>query len=211
MRTRGTVFVPRRAVALAPAMLAFAAMFVTCAAMFGLIFARLIARRLTDPSDALPNQFLDRDDRLLVSRRDDRDGGTGLSGAAGAADAMHVVVGVMRYVEIENVADLGNVEPAGRHIGSDQQLHVAFAERFQRRRARRLVQIAVQRRGVKSMAHERAMKLGDFGLPIAEDDGVLEPLSRANEPAQRIALFVRLATGLYKLLDGGGDRRCRPR
>lgn len=58
--------VPRLSVALAPAMLAFATMFVAFAATCGLIFARLVTRRFTDPGDALPNQFLDRADRLVV-------------------------------------------------------------------------------------------------------------------------------------------------
>ena len=77
---------------------------------------------------------------------DDGDGGAGLAGAAGAADAVDVVVGVMRHVEIEDVADVGNVEAAGGDVGGDQQLDLAVAERVERGGARRLVQVAVQRR-----------------------------------------------------------------
>ncbi len=90
---------------------------------------------------------------------DDGDGGAALAGAAGAADAVDVVVGVMRHVEVEDVADVGNVEAAGGDVGGDQQLRLAVAECVQRRRARRLVQVAVQRRGVEAVAHERAVEL----------------------------------------------------
>ena len=59
---------------------------------------------------------------------DDGDGGAALAGAAGAADPVHVVVGVVRDVEIEDVADVRNIEPARGDVGGDQELDVALAE-----------------------------------------------------------------------------------
>src|SRR5215831_11592103 len=76
-------------------------------------------RRLSRPGDILADQSLDFADRLAVGGGDDGDGGAALAGAAGAADAMHVVVGMMRHVEVEDMTDVGNVETAGRHVGSD--------------------------------------------------------------------------------------------
>src|SRR5215510_8601598 len=63
-------------------------------------------RRLAHPGDALADQRLDRGDGLAVRPRDDRDRGAAAPGAAGAADAVHVIVGMVRYVEIEYVADV---------------------------------------------------------------------------------------------------------
>ena len=96
------------------------------------------------------------------------------AGAAGAADAVDIVVGVVRHVEIEDVADVGNVEPARGDVGGDQELDLAAAERVERRRARRLVEVAMQRDGVEAVADQRAVQLRDLALAVAEDDGVLE-------------------------------------
>ena len=94
--------------------------------------------------NGLPDQLFDRDHRFLIERGDDRDRGAGAAGAAGAADAMDVVVGMMRDVEIEDVADGGNVEAAGGDVGGDQQRNLTLAELIERCGARRLIHVAVQ-------------------------------------------------------------------
>ena len=42
------------------------------------------------------------------------------AGARGTADAMHVVFGIVRQIEVEHVADIGDVQAARRHVGGDQ-------------------------------------------------------------------------------------------
>src|SRR5262249_3421033 len=69
-------------------------------------------RLFAHPGDGLADQLLDRRDASAVSGRNDGDGGAAASGASGAADAMDVIVGMVRNVEIEDVADGGNVEAA---------------------------------------------------------------------------------------------------
>src|SRR5215472_16386343 len=60
--------------------------------------------------DREADQFLDRGDGFgIVAAADQRDRGAAPAGAAGAADTVHVIVGVERYVEIVDVADFGNV------------------------------------------------------------------------------------------------------
>ena len=93
---------------------------------------------------------------------DDGDRGAALAGAAGAADPVHIVVGVVRYVEIEHVADVRNIEPARRDVGGDQELDLALAEAVERRRPGRLLQVAMQRGGGEFVAQQRAVELGDF-------------------------------------------------
>src|ERR1700712_2655114 len=89
----------------------------------GAVFPRLFAvgggfgadRKVTlGTRDRLPNQAFDRSDRLGIERGDDRDRGAGAAGASGTADTMHVIVGMMRDVEIEDVAHDRNVEAPGR-------------------------------------------------------------------------------------------------
>src|SRR5262245_60588341 len=62
------------------------------------------ARRLLGPRDRLANRLLDRGDGFRIRRLHDRHRGAAASGAAGAADAMHIIVRMMRDVEIEHVA-----------------------------------------------------------------------------------------------------------
>src|ERR1700749_763951 len=78
--------------------------------------------------NVLADQLLDRSDRFLVELGDDGDRRAGAARAAGAADAMDIVVGVMRHVEIEDVADLGNIEAARGDVGGDQEGNFTLAE-----------------------------------------------------------------------------------
>ncbi len=94
--------------------------------------------------DALSDQFFDRDHGFLIERGDQRDRGAGAPGASGAADAVDVVVGMMRHVEIEDMADCGNIEAAGGDVGGHQERDFAVAELVEREGARRLFHVAMQ-------------------------------------------------------------------
>ena len=107
---------------------------------------------------------------------------------------MHVVVGMMRHVEIEDVADGGNVEAAGGDVGGDQQRNLALAELIQSCGACRLVHVAMQGADAEAVLLQRFVDDGDFALAVAEDDRVLEILGVAQQAAQDIALLVRLAS-----------------
>src|SRR6516164_3935717 len=110
---------------------------------FGVLFLRTLRRGrvwlFAHPGDGLADQLLDHRDASAVGGRNDGDGGAAPSGTPGAADAMHIVVGVVRDVEVEDVADRGNVEAARGDVGGDQQRDFVLAELIERGRARRLV------------------------------------------------------------------------
>src|SRR3984885_30671 len=74
---------------------------------------------------------------------DQRDRDTGLTGPAGAADAVHVGVPVVRALVVDHVGDVVDVDPAGRHIGGDQHVDVAGPELLQCLFAGDLTQVAV--------------------------------------------------------------------
>jgi hypothetical protein len=84
--------------------------------------------RLAHPRNGLTNELLDRGHRLVVGRSDNCDGGTASARATGATNTMNVVIGVMRDVEIEYVAHIGNIETTRGDVGSDQQAHLIFTE-----------------------------------------------------------------------------------
>jgi hypothetical protein len=80
----------------------------------------------------------------MIERGHHRDRGAGASGAAGTADAVNVVVGMMGNVEIEDVADGRDIEAAGRDVGGDQQRDFALAELVECGGAGGLIHVAVQ-------------------------------------------------------------------
>src|SRR5262245_54982697 len=77
------------------------------------------------PRDALAGEALNRAGRLAINGRDDRYRGAAAAGATSSADSMHVVVGMMRYVEIQNVTDFGNIQTARGDVRCNQQLGLA--------------------------------------------------------------------------------------
>src|SRR5581483_10737009 len=163
---------------------------------------------LARPWDRLSGELFDGCHRLMVSRRDHRYRRPGAAGAASAADTVHIIVGMVRHVEIEDVADLRNIESPCGDVGGDEQLGLAFPKRLQSRHARRLVHVAMQRHGVETMLDQRTMQEGDLALAIAKNDGVLEFFRGTDLRPQRFALLVRLAATGHEQL---GDRRRRGR
>src|SRR5580704_7565591 len=164
------------------------------------------AGELVHEWNRLADQFFDRRDGFGVVRSgDDGDGGAVSPGAAGAADAVHVVVGMDRHVEIIDVADVGNIEAARGDVGGDQQRNFVLAELLERRGARRLVHVAVQRLHRKAVAQQRAMQRGDVAFAVAEDDAVLHAFGGADQAAQRVALLGAVAAGSRQELGRGGD------
>src|SRR5215831_19026623 len=108
--------------------------------------------RIVSPGYGLTDQFFDRYHSLLVVRRHDSDRSATAARATGSADAMHVIVGMVRNVEIEDVADIRNIKASRRNVGGDEQRHLVLAKLLQRRRAGLLVHVAMKRHGGKSMA-----------------------------------------------------------
>ena len=71
------------------------------------------------------------------------------AGTRRAADAMHVVLRVLRQVEVEDMAHFRNIQPAGSNIGSDEQLGLSFAKAIERRHSRGLIHIAMESDSIK--------------------------------------------------------------
>src|SRR2546428_3667981 len=144
-------------------------------APFGALFFRILlrgrVRLFAHPRNGLPDQLLDCPDASGVGGRNDGDRGAAASGAPGAADAMHIVVGVMRDVEVEDVADGGNVEAACGHVGGNQQRDFVLAELIERGRARRLVHVALEGPGRKAVGDERHVQRPDRAPAAGGDDG----------------------------------------
>src|SRR5262249_55300189 len=109
-----------------------------------------------DARNLAPDQPDDGVDIFFLMRRGQREGAALAPGAAGPADAVHIVFRMQRDVEVEYMGKADDVEAAGGHVARHQDRHIPAAELVQRLRALGLGHIAVQCRDVHPMALERA-------------------------------------------------------
>src|SRR6266446_1289251 len=165
----------------------------------------LLSHRIAGPGYVLADEFFYRSHRSVVAGRHDGNCRAASPGATRTADAMDVIVGVVRDIEIEHMTDIGNIESPRRYVGGHKQRHFVLAKLLQCGRAGLLVHIPMECDRGKSMANERAMQGRDFALAVAENNCVLETLGGANEPPQRLAFFVRVAAGFHQILCGGSN------
>ena len=98
----------------------------------------------------LPGEALDRAHQAALSRVHQGHGNPRAPGAAGTADAVHIVFCLARRVEIDHVADASHIDAACSHIGGDQDAGAAVTQAFERAIALALIHIAMQ--GVRSKA-----------------------------------------------------------
>ncbi len=94
------------------------------------------------------------------------------SGAASAANAVNVILGMDRHVEVENVAHIRNVEATSRHIRRDQKADIAAAKAVEGARAHRLIKVAMDGSGVKPVFFHGFRQNIYVNLAVAEDNTV---------------------------------------
>ena len=85
-----------------------------------------------DLFDRLLDQLLDVDQVLHLVRRDQRHCRALTACAAGAADAVHVVLGRVRQLEVDDVRQFVNVQTACGDVGGDEDQRRAVLECFER-------------------------------------------------------------------------------
>src|SRR5262249_42900799 len=91
--------------------------------------------------NGLSDQLLDRRNVLLVAMRYQHESVPRAPSASGPADAVNVIVGLERNVEIEDVAHGRNIESARGNVACDEQGDLAPAECVQRAHPDRLVEV----------------------------------------------------------------------
>src|SRR5262249_30496108 len=113
-------------------------------------------------------QFLDGSYILAVDRRGERVGMALATGPAGAADAMHVILGMHRHVEIEHVAEALDVDAARGDVAAHHQADFAFLELVERLGTCRLRHVAMQAHRIEAVLGERFVEDLHVALAIAE-------------------------------------------
>src|SRR5690606_41234811 len=90
--------------------------------------------------------------------------------ATGPSDTMDVIVGMPGSVEVEDVADALDVEPARGHVGSDEDIDLPALEPIQLGKAIRLVHVAMDFARAKAVPPQALVELAHGGLAVREDD-----------------------------------------
>ncbi|GAV35250.1 hypothetical protein ROTAS13_02925 [Roseomonas sp. TAS13] len=126
--------------------------------------------------------------------------------AAGAADAVDIVLGMEGHVEVEDMRQPADVDAARRHVGADEELQLIRLEAVQRGEAGGLVHVPVQGADREAVLLERLVEDVHVALAVAEDQRVLHLLP-PDQAAQRLALLHRAAE--HHAGDDGGRHRGR--
>ena len=139
-----------------------------------------------------------------LARRDEADRLAAATGAAGAADAVHVRLGVDGEVEVDDVGDALDVEAAGRDIRRHEDVELARLQLVDGALALGLHDVAVDGGGgVAAGAQLLGQRLG-LVLRAGEDDHALEVLDL--EDAREGVDLLRVRDHQVALRDGGGGR-----
>ena len=142
--------------------------------------------------------------RLGFLGRDERDRPPRATGPAGTADAVDIVLGIIRHVEVDDVGNGLDVEAAPGHVAADEEIDLAALERRQRLGPAILNHVAVQRADIQAMAPERGADDIDVLLPVAEDQRALHRL--VSEQVTQHSAFFRQIEQDHRVAHGACHR-----
>ena len=152
--------------------------------------------------DGLFGEELDVTDLAAVAEFGKGHGQTVTPGAAGAANAVGVVLGLHRQAEVEDVGDGGHVDAASGHIGGHQNLHLPIAQRHQAAVAQPLAEGAVQGHGGKAGLLQFGGQAVALDLGAGEHDGLVD--GRVAQPVvEQLALVLGVVGPEQHLFDVG--------
>ncbi|CFE00772.1 Uncharacterised protein [Bordetella pertussis] len=96
------------------------------------------------------------------------------AGAAGAADPVDIVFGVVRQVVVDDAGHAGHVQAARRDVGRHQHFQIAGLERLERLHAVALGLVAVDRLGLHAVTLELARQPRGADLGVGKHDDLLQ-------------------------------------
>ena len=144
--------------------------------------------------DRLADVVLDAANLVALGVRGQRVGQAVAAGAAGAADAVHVVLGLHRQVEVHGVADALHVDATGGHVGGHQDAQLAALQLRQGAGALALVHVAVQGGGGKALVGQAVGQIVGAALGRREDDGLIQ-----RGVAQHVVQQLHLVAGVVRV------------
>ena len=125
--------------------------------------------------DAAPEDAFDVVEQLQLVDADERDGVAVDAGATGPADAVDVVLGDHRQLEVDDVRERLDVEAARGDLGRDEDREPAGLEVGERADALRLALVAVDRGGEDAVPLELLGETVGAVLGPREDERLVDP------------------------------------
>src|SRR3954467_12527527 len=142
-----------------------------CRGARGRIFNHADEGMILDHRQLHPNDPLDVAEQPALFAVTEAECDAGCAGTGRAADAVHVSLGLHRELVVHDVADVIDVDAAGRDVGCHQHLHVAVLERVERLLAGTLALVAMDRRGEETVLLQLLGQAVGAMLGAGEDDG----------------------------------------
>ena len=108
---------------------------------------------------------------------------------------MDVIFSMCWNIEVEDMADAGNIKTTRCNITGNEQIDFAILEPVERGHTRGLIHVTMQRTSIEAMFAERTIKRCDITLPVAENDRILQLAGFIDQLAERCALVPWFAAG----------------
>ena len=157
-----------------------------------------------DARQPLADDLLDQVPLAFFLARDERERLAGGLGPTRAADAVDVVLGRDRHVEVHDVASSDDVDAAGGDVGRDEHRVLAALEPGQRQRALRLRPVAVDARGLDALPLEVRRQAIGAVLGAREHQRLRHHAARQQRREQRALQVLRHR--VHRLRDADGRR-----
>ena len=113
-------------------------------------------------------QLLDRLDRVGILRGHKGNRDAGGAATAGPADAVNIIIRMPGHVEIEDVADTLDIEPACRNVGSDKDVDITSLEAIEFAQPLGLLHVAMNLAGTETITAETLGQIAHRRLAVAE-------------------------------------------
>jgi hypothetical protein len=159
----------------------------------GLLF--IAAQIDLELGDLAAGQLLDIGDGLGVLIRPDREGAARCPATPGAPDAVDIIVGMPRRVEVEDVGHALHVDPARGHVTGHENVDDAVLEAVQLGNAARLIHVAMDFTRRETVTLQALGQFAHGGLAVGENDRGADIVG-AQDVAQHFALLARSALHL---------------
>ncbi len=142
----------------------------------GALHVEVAYRRQLHGRDRLSRGSLDHAQHRALAGRHEHDRLAAAPRPAGAADAVHVRLGIVGHVEVDDVAETIEIEAARRHVGRHQDVDLAALERGDGALALRLLDVAIERGHAESPSAQVLGEIDGRLLGVGEDQHRVEAL-----------------------------------